>query len=302
VNRAWLLVPFVLLVAAGIVSVWRRSGPDARAVGLAAVVLVAGTIAVGNADEARTYTFGWRVVIAVFAVVVSVRALLGGPLQRSEAWPRFAAGGLAVAILAFGAIELGTEVADDRPYRGLESRGPALVEVLADLRQGWLGRRGTVLVREEDSALPSLYDGVVNALDRDGVDVRVTPARGRVFGEHRVGNRQQADEVWVVTEEGWRIPELQARGGRVLARTTPLPPNEEAQVARLQQRLGGQLAQADRKDLVPYLESPLAPFALADVRGVDQAEARLLGVLNNKVRRSAINCRCAIVSFPAKES
>jgi hypothetical protein len=156
-----------------------------------------------------------------------------------------------------------------------------------------------VLVREEDAALPSLYDGVVNALDRDGVDVRVDPKWGRVLGEHRVGTSQDADELWVVTQESWRVPDLQARGGRVIARTSPLPADEDVLVTRLQQRIGGQLAEAGRKDLVTYLESPRAAFALADVPGVDQGDARLLGRLNAKVQHSVIDCRCAIVAFPS---
>ena len=78
---------------------------------------------------------------------------------------------------------------------------------------------------------------------------------------------------------------------------SPLTPRQEHELRSAQQQLIRQLDAAGRPELVDKLGSSLFPLTVGDVRGVDQALARRVGVLNDIVERSG-GCRCAVIAVP----
>jgi hypothetical protein len=97
---------------------------------------------------------------------------------------------------------------------------------------------GTVLVRSTGEQLRSLYDGVIDQLDRQGVDVRVDGRFAHVFGDQRTTTRAHAVSLWYVTEHGsYAAALLRLPGAHLIARTTPLSAAREAELSRLQAQL-----------------------------------------------------------------
>lgn len=292
-SRAWLLVP-AALIAVGIVAAWRSGrSDDRRTMGIATALLVTGIFAISRADEPRAYTFEWRVVVAALVTAATVRA--------GSAWcpPRrivpAVAGALAVAVACWGAIDLGIRVTDTGTAQ-LEARARALATVLPKLRAVPSDRR--VLVRPWGPSLRSLFDGVINELDREGVDVRVDPELARIFGGSRRAAATDVDEIWYVTEDGSTLRELLAMpGARVVASTSPLGPSENAELDRLQALVAHQLVASGHRDEVDLLDQPLFAVFVQDIPAVDRLAAYRISVLNDKVTRHD-GCRCAIVAIP----
>jgi hypothetical protein len=292
-STAWLAVPVVLLGLGGGAALRTARSVDRRAVALAAALFVAAFLAISRADEPRAYTFEWRVVVAAFLVVACVQAIVSW-LPNTVA-VRTVAAGVAVAVAAWGAIDLGVRVAQGGTAP-LEARATALAVTLPRLDQVPPAQR--VLVRPIGTTLRSLFDGVINELDRRDVDVRVDPELGRIFGTERESHPGAVDQVWYVTEQGSRVPALLAQpGARLVASTSPLTPAEDAELTRLQARLRAQLRKAGRADLVDELDQDLLPFIVSNVPGVDHAAAARAGALNARVARAG-GCRCAIVAVP----
>jgi hypothetical protein len=298
---AWLLVPTGLLVL-GFVAAWHvGSRPHLRRVSLAAVLLLVGIIAISSADEPRAYTFGWRAVIAAFVVVTCLWAVAAAVRPRVSRPLGLVATGVVLALVVWSTLDMSVAVSSSAEYSGLEQRGPALGVVMDQLRHDGLPARSVILVEPVGPNLPSLFDGMIDALDRAGVDVRVNPTEGRIFGEQRTALPRQADEIWRVAELGSYVPALLARpGARLVARTTPLTRRDEREIARLQQQLLGELRAAGRMDLRTHLDSSLFALAVASVPGVDRSAAARLAALNQKVQRSG-GCRCAIVATPGPD-
>ena len=63
-------------------------------------------------------------------------------------------------------------------------------------------RDEAILVRFQGSTIGGAQGGMVDALDRDGVAVRVDDALSFQFGDHRGADVEEVDEVWYVFEEG----------------------------------------------------------------------------------------------------
>jgi hypothetical protein len=294
-SALWLLVP-VALVTLGLLAA-RRTGSrtDARMVGFAAVLLVVGTVAISSADEPRAYTFQWRAVVAAFIVVTCVWSIAAAIEWRVPRVMRAVALVAVLAVIGWGTLDMGISVASSDEYWGLEARGPVLGKVMRQLRASGLPEDEVVLVDHVGSDLPSLFDGVVNELAREGVDVRVQPELGRVFGEQRTATPQEADVVWKVTDEAPFVPRLLAQpDARIVADTSPLTPAELTEAVELRAQLGDQLRRAGRRDLRRLLDSSLVSFAVADVPGVDMAAAKRLAALNVEVDRGG-GCPCGVV-------
>lgn len=294
-SRAWLLIPVVIL-ALGAAAAWRsgRNG-DRRMVALAIGLFGVAIFAISRADEPRAYTFEWRVVIATFIVVAGVQAVASWVSPRRAATTLGTV--LVVGIALWGAVDLALRINDVEPTP-LETRAAALAAVLPTIRATPDARR--VLVRPSGSTLRSLFDGVINELDRARVDVRVDPELGRIFGNQRRGTPDQVDEIWYVTEDGSTVPALLRQpGAHVLASTSPLSPAENRELDRIQATLRTQLLRARRPDAVRYLDQPLFALIVRDIPGVNPVLAARASVLNQRVSRRD-GCRCTIVAVPAR--
>jgi hypothetical protein len=157
-----------------------------------------------------------------------------------------------------------------------------------------------VLVRYADDALGGLEGGVFDELDRHGYPVRVDRDRDFQFGRHRTADPADVESIWYVTESGARLSHLSALpNAKIVARSSPLAPREEANAVGLQRSLEAQLSAAGRADLFDGLDSSLIALRVSEVSGIDQAAAERLAQLNEKVEKSG-RCRCAIVAFPAR--
>jgi hypothetical protein len=267
-------------------------------VGLATVMFVVGIVAIANADEARFYTFQWRAVIAAFVVVTCVWAVASAAGPHVPRAARSVALVLVVVVIVWGTVGLGEKVRTVADYTGLERSGPALGEVMGQLRRAGLATRREILVLPVGTDRNSLLDGVVNELDRAGVDARVSRTKGRVYGDQRTAGRAQADEIWSVTSQGAYIPELLRQpGARLLARTTPLSPAKEAEAVRLQDQLLDELERAGRSEMRSWLDSSLVAALLQPVPGIDRRAAVRLAFLNDRVEQLG-GCRCAVVAMP----
>jgi hypothetical protein len=292
-SRAWLLIPVVVLGTGAVAAARTRRSRDRRMVALAIALFVVAILAISRADEPRAYTFEWRVVVAAFVVVAGVQAIASWLPRVRTATAIVTA--LAVGLAVWGAIDLGVRVTDDTTGP-LEARSRAIAEMLPVVRATPPGRR--VLVRPSGPTLRSLFDAVIDELDREDVDVRVDPELGRIFGGRRRGTPGAVDEVWYVTEVGSTVPTLLAQpGARLVASTSPLGRAENRELDRLQATLRAQLVRAGHPGAVAFLDQPLFALFVRDIPGVDRALAARVSVLNERVDRHD-GCRCAIVAVP----
>jgi hypothetical protein len=293
-STVWLLVPVAVLGLGTAAAIRSGRRDDRRIMVLAGALFAISIFAISRADEPRAYTFEWRVVIAAFIVAAGVRAIAGWAGR-----PRISAvaATLAAGVLVWGAIDLGVRVTDDK-IGPLEARSVALRRVLPLIRSTPTSNR--VLVRPSGPSLRSLFDGVINELDRTGVDVRVDPELGRIFGGRRRGSPADVDETWYVTEAGSTVPTLLAQpGAHVIASTSPLTPAENLELDRIQAILRTQLIRAGRPGAVAFLDQPLLALLVQGTPGVDPALTARASVLNERVNEHN-GCRCAIVAVPAR--
>jgi hypothetical protein len=155
------------------------------------------------------------------------------------------------------------------------------------------------LVRDTGESVALIFNGLIDELDRQGVDVRVDTALRRRTGYERVITLAHADALWYVTEHGGYLGVLlRVPGSRLIASTSPLAPAREAELSRLQAQLWDQLRRAGRRDLIGWLDNPYVYFNVAQVAGVDRRAALRIGQLAGEVARSG-SCRCGVVSLPA---
>ncbi len=215
-SVVWLLAPCALLVLGAFAARRTGSRADARMVGFGALLLAVGVFAISRADQPRGYTFEWRTAVAAYVVVASLWSIASALRRRPSARERIVAIGAIVAVVAWGCTVRAVSETNSRPAQ-LEARDTTLAQLMDQVQVRSLPKHTTILVRPYGTTLPSLFDGVVDALDLAGVDVRVDKSRARVFGSQRVGTPDTADAVWYVTEQGSLIPDLTAiadRAGR----------------------------------------------------------------------------------------
>jgi hypothetical protein len=298
------LVPVVLLGAGWIAA--RRSGrrTDRRLVELAAVAAVVAVVAMARVTvEPVPFVFYWRVTVATFVVAASawaiVHALPAG--WRPVARPLGVAATLVAIVVAFGAQTV--DVIDHRHrLDGIEAAADKVLDRVA--AEGVPTR--PVLVRSLGGNLGGFDQGVVDALDREGVAVRVDPRFGFHFGDQRTATVGDVDSVWYVAEDGRFVsllPELP--GGRVVASVSPLAPADERELQQLQRDAAAAFRAAGRDDLVDQLDSVFLavsapPGALRDIPGLTAAQVRRITELNREVV-SRGSCRCSIVAFPTDQ-
>jgi hypothetical protein len=292
----WFVVPAVLVAVAVVAVRVTRARDDGRMLGLAAVMVVAGVFAIAGADEARAYTFQWRAVIAAFLFVACVWAIAQAVAPHVGHWAPVTAVVLAVSVVAWGSIPMTVAVVR-RPSAFLAARERDLHQIMHVVdRQPPL--HGIVRVRMAGSGA-SLFNGIINELDRRGVDVRVDPRRGRVYGERRTLARARPAVTWYVTQEGSLIPALLSnKGARLVASTSPLAPSADRELTTLQQRVAAQVVRTGGRWRDGSLDSSLVAVTLAGLPGISHRDLQRLGKLNAIVE-SRTRCRCAVISVPA---
>ncbi|MEP6623990.1 MAG: hypothetical protein ABJC79_06090, partial [Acidimicrobiia bacterium] len=298
-SPAWLMVPLVMVVVATVAVRSSRDRDDARLLGLAVLMVVVGVLAISGADEPRAYTFQWRAVLAAFLATACLSSVVTVVLRRARraGTARRAMALVTVAAIAGSTIAMTVAVVRG-PSQFLAYREPDLQSVVSRIDR-WPRPRGPVRVRAVGSSLPSLSDGVVNELDRRGVDVRVDPELGRIFGADRTIARSADVETWFVTEDGSRIPELLALpGARLLAARTPLSPGRERELADLQARIGKRLA-ATAPGRTLDLDSTLFVSLLTGTSGIPARDLHRLRALDAAAQRDR-RCRCAVVVVPPR--
>ena len=291
-SLVWLLLP-VVVIAIGI-GVFKRSERPLRSAmalswtllgsGLVALVLLRGKVA--------PYLFYWRIPVAVL-VVATVVAALWSLLAESKrrTWRTVAASSM-VVVVAVTSIGFAMEV----------ERAPADVMVFESIARELVGQVAVVpdpvIVRWVGSPESGLQAGVIDALDRRGAQVGVDVGGGFQWGDHREIRSEDASEIWIATEQGFvtaaveRLP-----GARVIAKVSPLTPDEDAELSALQNEARKELQAVGRPDVIGKLDSPLAVFDLDALQVLDEAQRRRFTNLSEKVVESGIY-RAAIIAFP----
>lgn len=295
----WLLVPAVLLAVGAVAARRTASKPATRLIALVAVLAVTSVVALARVEPPlNTYLFHWRVIVAVFVMVAAGWALAGTKLARRNRIVPMAA----AAVVALGSVWAGGSLAWDLAGQPRVNRfEPETRSLLHQLSASGIPDRPFV-VRNAGSGSRGVAGAIMDELDRRGAPLRVDPAFAFVWGDDRTIKPDRASAIWYVAEEGKDVSLLTAvPGARVLARTTPLSPSDEAQLVRLQRTLTAQLVRAGRTDLVPILEYSVLISALDDVAGVDHAAVGRVEKLEAKVERTGA-CRCAVIAFLPKNA
>ncbi len=182
------------------------------------------------------------------------------------------------------------------PNSSLAHLNAALADIIGQFAHDGLPLRGSVLVRNYTTSLPILFYGVVDALDRAGVDVRIDPALGRIFGSQRDVTAGHANVIWYVTDQSWpRAALLRIPGAHVVASTNPLTPDDDRELLQLQSRLRSELESANRLDLSYQVDSPLIELFTERVPGIDHQVALRVGGAqypHRPQRRLRMHCDC----------
>jgi len=296
----WLLLPIGALCVGGFVAYKQVPGlggrrGDLRAVLLATLLFFASVFAISAADEPRAYTFAWRAIVAAFVVVVCATPLARLLLRRFPStkvrWAFEATVSLLAVVLMLAPVMSQNRRSQD--WSAEVNSTDALILSGAVSKQSVIRVEGTLL----ENVAPALVDAVIESLDRNGFQPKVSLEAGRVYGSARVYTRRRVNEVWIVTERGSLRPSLLAQpNAKLVWSSTPLNSRDEARLAGLQAKLTSQLKLLGKPEYAAWLDSEIGAFVLArdipDLLRSDTSElARLLA-------KTGAECRCAIVKIP----
>jgi hypothetical protein len=293
-----LVLPVALLVVGLSVARRTRTSDAQRFLVMVAALLAAAPLILANVTGVPyPYLFYWRPVIAVMLALGVGGALWSAGWIRG--WLATMLVPIAVLLVAFGSGRIGIEaLTHDKAVSTYEA---ATASLSSQLKDHGMPPRGVIL-RIDTQSLIALQRGIFNELDRDGLPVHTDPALGFEFGDHRARESNEVDAVWWVAERGSIVDQLSSMpGASLIAYSTPLDPQDEAEVRQIQRELLAQLTAAGRLDLAAQLDNELVAFTLADVPGIDDAAAGRLGELNAKVAR-AESCRCGVVAFSSNDA
>ncbi len=247
------------------------------------------------------YLFYWRIPLALCVLVAGVVGVIDFATTPRKASANVARAGVAIGItvVLVASITTTAAVATHGTYVKPYEQNVQLImdQIESEQIEPGLLDGQTILVRFDGSTIGGLQGGIVDALDREGVRVRVDDALAFQFGEHRAATTDEVDQVWYAIEEGL-VTSIRTSDprGRVIARTEPLGPEAEAEMVQLQLELRDQLGAAGRLDRQRALDSELVAFALQDVPGIDHAAVARLGDLNRQLKETE-QCRCSVVAF-----
>ncbi|CAB4800697.1 MAG: hypothetical protein F2894_05320 [Actinobacteria bacterium] len=209
----YILAPFgalivgYLLASSATMRVWRRY------IVMTAVLLLTGIIAISQADQALYYTFAWRGFIAPLAILIPSVPIVSRLIDRRRALTKVFAIGVAVAC-----VMATVSIVPKMDSRSVED--PILLGALRSIvsvidSKDISGEKVEYISRQKASLFgASLSDGVINELDRRGIDVVIpdNDRGGRAYGAHRIGAPSSASEVWYLVGSVEQFKEL---------RTTP---------------------------------------------------------------------------------
>jgi hypothetical protein len=269
---------------------------------LATVNAVASLVALSRVSvDLLPFLFFWRVISAVFIVVASGWAIAHGVRvrERSVAVAVATAALVVVIALSFGARALDV-VNHTQNAEPLERYGR---EAMAQVHEQPLPR-SPILVRALGPTLGGFDQGIIDALDRDGAQVRVDEQYGFHFGDQRTATPAEVGEIWYVAQDGHYAGMVgDLPGARRVAYVTPLPKAEDDELVALQRSLAEQFRAAGRPDLIDALDGIYlgAYFMAHPLPGVDRRAAERADHLNAEVYRSN-GCRCSITAFSADDA
>ena len=262
-------------------------------------MLVVSVVAISRVTvDAVPFIFFWRVINALLVVVATLWAVSNALRVEQVRVARYACVGvLAVVIAGF----FGVRAADVVRYR--DGLGPQ--DTLAASMIEQVDRddhpHGPVLVRGLGTTTGGLAQGVEDALDREGFDVRVDPQWGFQYGDQRTATPDDVAEIWYVSPFGhYRSLLDTSEGGRVVAYVSSLPNDVDDELSVLQRRVARQLRAAGRADLVDFIDNPFFSLIVEreNVPGVDLVDARRIAHINDRLARSG-GCRCTIIGYPS---
>ena len=297
---AWLLVAVVVLAVGFVAS--HRSGRrnDQRMLQLATVSALTSIVAISRVNVAlQEFLFYWRVISAVFVVLAAAWAVA----HWARLDQRGAARAVTVAVLLLLIAGFFGVRARDDVWLRRHALGPRyeyadrLFRQVADDAPD-----GRVLVRGVGASTSGFAQGLVDDLDRSGVQVRVDPDDAYQYGDERAARRADVDEVWYVSSDGsYRSLLDQYPQARLVASQTPLGRARERELRSLQRSMVDQLSAAGRPELAQYVDSSLFSTVVEDVDGLDERAVDRLSDLNRRVEASG-GCRCVVIAFPADDA
>jgi hypothetical protein len=295
-----LLLPLALLGVGLYVTRGPAAVPVRRFVILAGALLLAGIVTLGRVTGVPfLYLFQWRSAVAVVLVLTVAQAI--ADVVRLGRWRYAALSGVvgAFIVVSLGSGALAWSIVDHpTDVSGFEH---ATEEIASQLERRGVPPGGVIL-RLDHTSLVGLHRGVFNELDRAGVPLSVDESLEHQFGSRRGAKPEDVKQVWWVAENGRSLAYLSSLPeAKIIARFSPLAPDEEREAANLERRILDGLVAAQRTDLIGLLDSPLVTFALDSVPAVDQDDARRLAELNAKVDENG-GCRCGVVAMPAEEA
>ncbi len=291
---AYLVLPVVLIGASWVLARWRRRTDLVALAELLAVVVAAAVVALAVLNgPPYPYLFFWRIPIGAATVIMGLMVVVDTLPEPPRRLGRavlccLLAAGVAVASVSFAR----TVAAADGPVASME---PVAASIIGQLRAEGQPH-GKVLLRGYGIPLGGLHAALVDQLAREGAPVSVDRGLGYQFGDTRTAAPADVRSVWYVIEESelyslvTRIP-----GARVLARSHPLPPPEQAELVALQRKLADQLTADGRPGDVGKLGSPYGPDELVGAAGIAPADLARLKVLNWKVNDHV--CLCSVIAF-----
>jgi hypothetical protein len=290
-----LLVPLALLG----IGLYVTRGPAAlaprRFVLLAGVMLLTGTVTLARVTGVPyPYLFLWRsAVVIVLVLTVAWATANAARLSRRR---RASVSGVVSAfiIVALGSGGLAWSIVDHPSDVSEFER--ATRTIASQLERRGVAPRGVIL-RLDTASLIALQRGIFDELDRSDVSVSVDESLDYQFGNRRGARPADVEAVWWVAENGRSLAFLASLpGADVIARSTPLAPDEEQEAEVLERRILDGLVAAGRGDLVGNVDGPFVALALGGVPGVDQRDLDRLAALNAKVDKKG-GCRCGVVAM-----
>jgi hypothetical protein len=292
-----LLLPLMLLGVGLYVTRRPAAVAPRRFVLLAGALVLTGIVTLARVSGVPyLYLFLWRSAVAV-VLVLTVAWAAANAAQLSR-WRNAAVAGVvgSFVVVAAGSGGLAWSIVDHPSDVSEFER--ATEEIASQLERHGVPPGGVILRLPTISPI-ALQRGVFDELDRSGVAVSVDESLDHQFGNRRGAKPEDVEEVWWVAENGRSLAYLDSLpGAEVIARSTPLGPDEEQEAKALERRILGGLVAAGREDLAGKIDGPLVGLTLGGVPGIDQRDVGRLGELNAKVVERD-GCRCGVVAMRA---
>jgi hypothetical protein len=301
-SVAWLLLPVALLCAGAWAAHKTRSSADARLVGVAALFAVTGALAYSGIEPPPwQYLALWRIPVTVLVWFAALWAIARWAWQAIS-WPSTRRAG---AVLVGASLVVITWGAGGYALRVLDHGTPVVdwdrSPVLLTDQIVQHPTTGSVLVSQVGGGNTGLDIGLVDELDRHGIDVHFDPHGVEAEVDRRVATSRDVDQVWYMVTEPWVEGYATRPDAKVLARTTPLSPARDRELADLQQWFLDEVDRSGRSDEAGAVESEFLTPELVGIPDIDARRLERLRQLNHEVNVSD-RCRCAVVAVPANNA